>query len=64
MGGAIEINYNPQITIQGNADGGTVSQLEELLASEREKILREVSKKFGGMMEVFMHEQRRRSYAT
>jgi TP901 family phage tail tape measure protein len=64
MGGAIEINYNPQITIQGNADGSTVSQLEELLASEREKILHEVSKKFGGMMEVFMHEQRRRSYAT
>lgn len=64
MGGEISINFNPQITIQGNADEGTVSQMGDMLARMKAELMREVRREFGGMMADHQHNQRRRSYAT
>ncbi len=63
-GGSFEINFSPQITINGNADSGTVSQMEGVLAKIKADLMREVERKFGGMMADYNHNQRRRSLAT
>ena len=63
IGGNVEVHFNPQITIQGNADSGTASQIEAILAREREKLLREVERRFPGMMERHEHYGRRVSFA-
>lgn len=64
MGGNIEVNFNPQITIQGNADGGTVSQMGDMLTQLKAELMREVERKLGGMLAAEAHERRRTSYAT
>ena len=64
MGGDIEVNFNPQITIQGNADSGTVSQMGDMLSKLKAELMREVRREFGNMKADFEHQERRRSYAT
>ena len=63
-GGDIEVNFNPQITIQGNADSGTVSQMGDMLSKLKAELMREVRREFGNMKADFEHQERRRSYAT
>ena len=63
-GGSFEINFNPQITIQGNADSGTVSQMGDMLSKLKAELIREVRREFGGMMADHQHNQRRASFAT
>ncbi|MBQ8677579.1 MAG: hypothetical protein IJ529_03835, partial [Alphaproteobacteria bacterium] len=56
--------HAPSITINGNADSGTVSQLEAVLARAKADWMREVQKNFGGMYNNMKHGQRRLSYVT
>ncbi len=64
MGGDIVVNFNPQITIHGNADSGTVSQMGDMLSKLKAELMREVRREFGNMKADFEHQERRRSYAT
>lgn len=59
----IEINM-PAITINGNADAGTVNQLEGLMEKMKADLMREVRKQFPGMVASNDHRERRLSYAT
>ena len=59
----IEINM-PAITINGNADAGTVTQLEGLMDQMKADLMREVRKQFPGMVASNDHRERRLSYAT
>ena len=63
-GGEVSISFNPQITIQGNADSGTVSQMGDMLSKLKAELMREVRRELGGMMADHQRNQRRLSYAT
>ena len=63
-GGDMHFEYHaPSITINGNADGGTVSQIEDVLAKAKAEWMREVERKFGSMYSNMRHNERRTSFA-
>jgi hypothetical protein len=64
MGGSFEINFNPQITINGNADNNTVSQMSSELSRLKAELMRELRREFGSMVADYKHNERRTSFAT
>ena len=63
-GGEISVNFNPQITIQGNANEETVSQMEGMLSKLKSELLRELRREYPNIAADYQHNQRRRSFAT
>ena len=63
-GGDISVNFNPQITIQGNASEETVAQMENALSQMKAELMREFERRLPSMMNSYNHNQRRRSLAT
>ena len=61
---SFEINFNPQITINGNADSNTVSQMSNELSRLKAELMRELKREFSSMMADYNHNQRRTSLAT
>ena len=63
-GGDVSIEINmPSITINGNADASTVSQLEDTMARLKADLMREIERQFPAMMARNAHYGRRTSYA-
>ena len=63
-GGDVSIEINmPSITINGNADASTVSQLEDTMARLKADLMREMERQFPAMMARNAHYGRRTSYA-
>ena len=63
-GGSFEINFNPQITINGNADSNTVAQMSSELSKLKAELMRDLRREFGSMVADFKHNERRTSLAT
>ena len=64
VSGNFEMHFNPTITINGNADSSTVSQLEGALSQMKAELMREFERKLDGMLSAREHRQRRISLAT
>ena len=58
----VEISM-PSITINGNADAGTVGQIEDVLARAKAEIMREMERKFPELLAGNAQYGRRTSYA-
>ena len=61
---SFEVNFSPQITINGNADSNTVSQMSNELSRLKAELMRELRREFGSMVADYKHNERRTSLAT
>lgn len=64
LSGSFEMHFNPTITINGNADSSTVSQMEGALSQMKAEMMREFERKLDSMLSTREHRQRRTSLAT